>query len=214
MFPTTRFIKKMKALVACILTTLPILAMNDDHQIEFGKDGYPELTQLAEDGFVDMVFRIRDVHEDQNGWTTLTVDAKHEGVNVGLMIAVRPGMRSGIVGDEIDKTAFYPKGILLLRDEKNSDALLRAFESLYKAKKRSSQFRERSEVTAFALSGDPRKLKTNYVKFKIFHDDKDERGEYFELYLHINIPGGIIALNEKDQEYRPAILKSFEQAKP
>jgi len=62
--------------------------------------------------------------------------------------------------------------------------------------------------------GDPRKLQTEYVKFKIFHDDHDEHGEYFELFLHINIQGGFIALNEKDEEYRSSILKSFAQTKP
>ncbi len=188
--------------------------MADDQTVKYDKKGYPELTQLSGEGFIDMVFRIRDIHVDKNWWYTLTTDAKHRGTIVGLKIAVQPGMRPGIVGNDIDKTAFYSKSILLIRDGSNSDALLRTFESLYKHPVRDLKFRDMSEVTSFALNGDPRKIKTEYVKFKIFHDDQDERGEYFELYLHINIPGGFIALNEKDQEYRPTILKGLTQSKP
>jgi hypothetical protein len=206
--------KRMKLLTACLIAALPLSAMADNEKIKFDAEGYPELTQMAEEGFVDMVFRIRDTHIDENGWTTLTVDAKHKGEKVGFKLAVSPDMRPGIVADDIDRTAFFPKGIILFRDDKTSDALLRAFESLYEAPRRESEFRKRSEVTAFALSGDPRKLKSDYVKFKIFHDDQDERGEYFELYLHVNIPGGVVALNEKDQEYRPTVLKGLEQTKP
>lgn len=209
-----RYGKKMKLLAACLIAALSLSAMADDKKIKFDADGYPELTQMAEEGFVDMVFRIRDTHVDEKGWTTLTVDAKNKGEKVGFKLAVRPDMRPGIVGNDIDRTAFSPKGIILLRDGKTSDALLRAFESLYEVPRRESEFRNRAEVTAFALSGDPRKLKTDYVKFKIFHDDQDERGEYFELYLHVNIPGGVVALNEKDQEYRHTVLKGLEQTKP
>lgn len=185
--------------------------MADTATVKFDKEGYPELTQLSEAGFIDMVFRISDTHVERNGWCTLTAEAKHRGRLVGLQIAVQPGMRPGIVDTEIDKTAFYSKSILLIRDGANSDALLRTFEELYKHPIRDLKFRNKSETTAIALMGDPRKLQTEYVKFKIFHD---ERGEYFELYLHINIPGGIIAMNEKDQEYRPTILKGLAQSKP
>lgn len=161
-----------------------------------------------------MGLRIRDIHMDENGWFTLTANAKHEGTTVGLEIAVQQDMCAGIIGNDIDKTAFYSKGILLIRDGSNSNALLRAFESLYKQPNQDVKFRDMSEVTSIPLNGDPRKLKTEYVKFKIFHDDQDQHGEYFELFLHINIPGGIIALNKKDQEYRSTILKGFAQPKP
>ena len=204
----------MKLAVALIFTLIVSIGMADTATIKFDTEGYPELTQLSEEGFIDMVFRIRDTHVDKNGWCTLSADAKHRGTLVGLQIAIQPGMRPGIVDDKIDKTAFYSKSTLLIRDGVNSDALLRAFEELYKHPVRDLKFREKSETTSFSLMGDPGKLQTEYVKFKIFHDDQDERGEYFELFLHINIPGGFIALNEKDQEYRPTILKGLAQSKP
>lgn len=204
----------MKLAAAFLFTFIAAIGMADTATVKFDKDGFPELTQLSEEGFVDMVFRIRDSHFDENGWCTLTADAKHQGKVVGLKIAVQPGMRPGIVDDHIDKTAFYSKSILLIRDGSNSDTLLRTFEELYKHSARDANFRDKSEMTSISLMGDPRKLPTEYVKFKIFHDDQDERGEYFELYLHVNIPGGFIALNEKDQEYRPTILKGLCQSKP
>lgn len=200
---------QLKLAVVAALAIAVLTTMADDHSVKYDSEGFPELTQLSEEGFVDMVFRIRETHLDENGWYTLTADAKHEGETVGLSVAIQPNMRPGIVDDKIDNTAFYSQGVLLLRDGVNSDRLLRAFESLYGQPARKSKFRERAELTSFSLMGDPQKLKTSYVKFKIFHDDQDEHGEYFELYLHINLPGGFIAMNEKDQEYRPKILKGL-----
>lgn len=202
------------ALSFVIWAIIAFSCMADNPGVKFDEEGYPELTQLAEEGFIDMVFRIRDRHVDPNGWWTLTIDAKHQRTIVGLKVAVQPEMRPGIVGDNIDKTAFYPASILLMSDGAKSDALLRAFERLSKHPARNVKFREMSKVTSFALDGDPRKLKTEPVKFKIFHDDQDERGEYFELYLNIDLPGGVVALKEKDEEYRPTILKALSQPEP
>lgn len=204
----------MKFGIFFICAFLAMSCMADNQTIKFDQEGYPELTQLAEEGFVDMVFRIRDSHIDKNGWCHLSADAKHHGTIVGFKAAIQPEMRPGFVGLEVDRTAFYPASIMLMRDGEKSDALLRAFESLYKHPVREIKFRELSKVTSFALEGDPRKLKTEPVKFKIFHDEEDEHGEYFELYFNIDLPGGILILKEKDEDYRATILKGLAQAKP
>ena len=44
---------------------------------------------------------------------TITAGGTHRTRNVGLELTVQSGMKPGVVGDEIDKTAFYSKGIVM-----------------------------------------------------------------------------------------------------
>jgi hypothetical protein len=52
------------------------------------------------------------------------------------------------------------------------------------------------------------------LNFKVFHDDEDKLGLYFEMFLHIDIPGGYERFDEKDEEYRPNVLRSFGALRP
>lgn len=65
------------------------------------------------------------------------------------------------------------------------------------------------DLTSIALDGDPMLIETEHLNFKVFHDDEDKLGLYFELFLHIDIPAGYVRFDEKDEEYRANVLKSF-----
>jgi len=205
----------MRSLLVLFIFLMPVIAMSDDNQsVKFDSAGYPDLTQMSEDGFVDMVFVVRKATFDKEGFCTITAEAKHKGQLVAFALKVRPGMKPGIVNDTVDKTAFYGEGVYLLRTGPESDKLLEVLSSLYKIENPAKKFRDATPVTTIALQGNPSNLNGEYIKLKIFHDDKDEHGEYFELFLHINLLGGIIALNEKDQEYRPTVLKGLSARQP
>jgi hypothetical protein len=47
------------------------------------------------------------------------------------------------------------------------------------------------------------------LNFKVFHDDQDVLGLYFEMFPHVDIPGGYIRFDEKDEDYRENVVKSF-----
>ena len=65
------------------------------------------------------------------------------------------------------------------------------------------------DLTSFALDGDPMFVQTEHLNFKVFHDDEDKLGLYFEMFLHVDIPGGYVRFDEKDEEYRVNVVKSF-----
>jgi hypothetical protein len=52
-------------------------------------------------------------------------------------------------------------------------------------------------------------LKDDYVQFKVFFDSEDELGLYSEMFCNINLKENIIEFNEKDEDYRENIIKSF-----
>jgi len=68
------------------------------------------------------------------------------------------------------------------------------------------------DLTSFALDGDPMLIETEHLNFKVFHDDEDKLGLYFEMFLHI--PSGYVRFDEKDEEYRENVLRSFAALQP
>ena len=182
---------------------------SDDRQIKRDKDGLPELTQFSEEGFVDFVFGITDLNFDDRGVCRIEAKAKHEKKIVGIGIGILPGMKPGIVNDEIDKSSFAKNGVAFWPLDSIGNELLRVWAELYGLPAPQAVMRDYSDFTTFALQGDPNELRRDYVKFKIFHDDANEHEEYFELYLHINLKGKCIAINEKDPEYRAFVIKGL-----
>jgi hypothetical protein len=69
-------------------------------------------------------------------------------------------------------------------------------------------------MTSFALDGDPTLMDTEHLNFKVFHDDEGKLGLYFEMYLHVDIASGFVRFDEKDEEYRENLLKSFAALQP
>jgi hypothetical protein len=52
-------------------------------------------------------------------------------------------------------------------------------------------------------------IETEHLNFKVFHDDDDKRGLYFEMFFHDDIPTGNVRLGEKDEEYGANVVESF-----
>ena len=140
---------------------------------------------------------------------TITAQGMHRGRHVGLEIRIKAGMKPGLIGDEIDKTAFYPQGIIIRRIGDTTRHLADVFAEVYIAPISNAEPLQELDLTSFALDGDPTLVETEHLNFKVFHDDSDALGLYFEMFLHIDIPEGFIRLDEKDEEYRENVVKSF-----
>jgi hypothetical protein len=52
-------------------------------------------------------------------------------------------------------------------------------------------------------------IEGEHLNFKVFHDDEDKIGLYFEMFLHVDVPSGYVRLDENDEEYRENVVKSF-----
>jgi hypothetical protein len=52
-------------------------------------------------------------------------------------------------------------------------------------------------------------IETEHLNCKVFHDDEDKLGLYFEMFLHIYTPSGYVRFDEKDEEYRENVVRSF-----
>ena len=140
---------------------------------------------------------------------TIRAEGTHRGRSVGLEITVKCGMKPGLRGDEIDKTAFYRNGIIVRGLGNNTRHLADLLSDVYITPIGTPEPLNQLDFTSFALDGDPMLIESEHVNFKLFHDDSDTSGLYFEMFLHIDLPEGYVRLDEKDEEYRPTVVNSF-----
>jgi hypothetical protein len=143
------------------------------------------------------------------GMATITAQGIYRGRTVGMEIAIRGQMKPGIVKDDIDKNAFYDKGVIVRGVGDITRNLADLFAEVYITPIADAEALHQLDLTSFALDGDPMLIETEHLNFKVFHDDDDQRGLYFEMFLHVDIPSGYVRFDEKDEDYRKNVVKSF-----
>ena len=134
-----------------------------------------------------------------------TAISTYEGKNLGLLVSI-PKKKEGNQG--------FSSGIILKTIGIESDFLLQTIAKLYKQRV-DTTFRFTNAVSMtyvdldeFAKSlgaKDGGEYKTEN-QYKLFYEGNKE-GDYAEIYLNINATEHWIELKEKDEEYRPVIIK-------
>jgi len=150
----------------------------------------------------------------RDGRTVIIAQGKYQGRSVGVELSVRGQMKPGIVGDDIDKTAFYASGVLVSSIGDITRHLADVFSEVYILPVGIADPLRQLDLTSFALEGDPTLIENEHLNFKVFHDDEDKLGLYFEMFLHIDIPSGYVRFDEKDEGYRENVLRSLAALQP
>jgi hypothetical protein len=140
---------------------------------------------------------------------TITARGTYRGRTVGVEITIRGQMKPGIVKDDIDRDAFYDKGVIVRGVGGITRHLADVFAEVYITPISGAEPLHQLDLTSFALDGDPMLIETEHLNFKVFHDDDDKRGLYFEMFLHVDIPSCYVKFDEKDEEYRENVVRSF-----
>ena len=161
------------------------------------------------DGWHDLVIPITSYSVQPSGVHEIIALGEMSDRQVGLRLLIEPTIRPGILDGEIDSSAFVREGITLVSIGMPTQHLVEVLAGAYEVPHTPGQLRSSLRFTVFALQGDPRELATQHVNFKAFHDDVDEHGEYYELYIHVDIPEARVAIREKDTEYRSAVIQTF-----
>ena len=134
-----------------------------------------------------------------------TAISTYQGTKLGLLVSI-PKQKEGGKG--------FASGIVLKSIGTESDNLIQTLAKLYKQKSDSSlKFTNSISVTyvnldEFAKSlgaEDGGEYKTQN-QYKLFYEGLNEE-DYAELYLNIDPTEHWIELREKDEEYRPVIIK-------
>ncbi len=70
-----------------------------------------------------------------------------------------------------------------------------------------------THFTGISLEGNPAALFQGPAKIKLFFEPEDENDyeeRYAELFMNFNLKERKMWLSEKDEEYRPAIIRAFQ----
>jgi hypothetical protein len=180
---------------------------------EAGNEAFPikelQIDKSEEEGWgADIKLSIVSIAD-----TDTTKDYKaistYKGKNLGLLLSV-PKAKEGNKG--------FAKGITFKTIGPESDYLLLTLSNLYKQKAGSSlKFVSSASVTYVNLKEFSKSLGakdggdyTTASEYKLFFEgNRDE--DYGELYLNISPDDHWIELKEKDEEYRPAVIKFLKQ---
>jgi len=167
----------------------------------------PEITSESEEGFYDLVLAIEEHQESVDGSQTLLASGMYKGRKVSLKVHLGPGWRSGRPDKDVPLAIF--RGSASYRSVgAESDLLLQAMDELYGTKQAPKAMNKATEFTALSLGGDPRDLSKEPVKIKLFFESNVE-DQYAELFTNIDLKARKLYINEKDEEYRAAIIRAL-----
>jgi hypothetical protein len=173
----------------------------------------PEVIVDESDGFVDFRFPVVDSKISDDGETDVTVGGILLGRPVELHFHVRSGILPNDLSDDAKSVHALGDGIKMSLIGATGVNFARAISQLYKSDRSSFHMPLEFSFTAVALEGDPAKIASEPVKFKLFHEtdstDEEEGPAYFEMFLNLHLPLGLVALNEKDTDFRVGVLNAF-----
>lgn len=164
------------------------------------------------EGWRDLTIPIDSVSNSGADLISVVARGILDGNEVGLRLLIKRDMPPGIRGNKLNTlnaSAFISRGIIIESIGDPTERLVKSLADAYSTERPRAPLRPAIPWTTIALEGDPGKVQSEFIRFKIFHDENDERGLYYELFVHVDIPEGKIALNEKDEEYRPAVIRGF-----
>jgi hypothetical protein len=131
----------------------------------------------------------------------------YKGRKVSLEIYLGGGWRTAPLDADVPITIF--RGTVSYRSVgTESDLLLHVMDELYGTKQAPKAMNKVTEFTAMSLGADPRDLSKEPVKIKLFFESNAE-DQYAELFTNIDLKERKLYINEKDEEYRTAIVRAL-----
>ncbi len=157
----------------------------------------------SEKGFVDAEFSAQSIEDTAGGDVCVTAVAHAGADEVGFQVVI-PRRWDPWKPKNLD--ADWYRGVVVVRNFRaDTEALVRVLANAYGKAAPAFAFTE-IHLTAISLGGDPRKVRTEPVKLKLFRESESEK-EYAEIYLNFDLPKRLVELREKDPEYRSAVLR-------
>ena len=171
----------------------------------------PILDQFSEEGFVDCIFKIEGLKNDQHHYyfnLLASYKAKKVGFAVKLLKSVKPGFDSDM---NLIKGHVYYGGVSFRSLGQVSDDLITALADLYGQTAGFLRMISEETFTIIALQQDDTDLDCHAVKMKLFGRDSEPfvEDDYYESFFNVDLPGGFVSWNEKDPDYRAPLIRAL-----
>ena len=184
----------------------------EPEQLRVAENGDPILDQFGEEGFIDCTLRISNlvssVHEH-----SFHLAASFHGETLGFDVVVLRGIRGALNPEmtELIPDHVYYEGVRFMRSGSESDRLMMVLAELYGLSHEQRQMVDRFAFTAIALHQDVVDMEVEPISIKLFGNDGDDMSEevYFESFFRLDLPSKLVYWNEKDPEYREALINAL-----
>ncbi len=169
--------------------------------------------------FADLILIAESIVTEQD---KTTIKAMVTGKEMGLEVVIQDTTSKVIFSENNPPEITAAKNGVIFRSlGKISDDFLVFLSELYKFPNQSLKMINEISFTSICMEGDPSQLANQPLRFKLFFDKEFTNpeskeaesfydNEYFEIFLHIDLPNKRIELNEKDIDYRKALLFSLQ----
>ena len=164
-----------------------------------------EITSECEEAFYDLVFQIREHTKLADGGQTIRTYGTHGGTEIGFAVSLSSAWRKNTFGPD---DVVYGGKVIYRSIGPESDLFLRVLDELYATEQSPTHMKTETAFSGISLQGDPRDLDKGIVKIKLFFQDNDP-DSYAELYTHIDLKGRKLYVNEKDMDYRLAVVRAL-----
>jgi hypothetical protein len=175
------------------------------------ENGLPKLDQYSEEGFVDCVLKIASVEETSTHYL-LSLRGSLDGQPVGFEVDLVKGIKSGLDADvNLIQEHVYRRGVVFRSSGEESDRLLNRLAVLYGLEATGLRMVDSESFTAIALHQGDIDISSEPIKIKIFGRDAEplDEDKYNETFFNVDLVGGFVYWNEKDQDYREPLIAAL-----
>jgi len=171
-----------------------------------GRKELPEITSESEEGYYDLVFSISGQQRLPDGTQLLRALGVHHGNHVGIEFGFGPVWRQ----DSMGNVPVYIGTATYRSIGAESDQFLTTLDQLYGTGLSPKIMNKETVFSAITLEGNPNELARGPVKVKLFYDTGAE-DRYAELYTNVDLKARTLHIDEKDEDYRAAIIQALRQ---
>jgi hypothetical protein len=166
-----------------------------------------QVRSVGEEGFVDLDLPISSRNKGPSGSITFVARGIFSGQPIGFSIEVHPEWKDSPLEDA--SATFYWGRATVKSIGPPSDNFISALARLYGLPIPSRPMLPAIETQAVGLAVDPRGIETTRVPMKLFFHSESTEENYAEVFLNIDVSGGVVEFHEKDMEYRQPLLRAL-----
>lgn len=161
---------------------------------------------LSNEGYINIPLNIVE-QTKKDAYISYKVRAMSKNDMLELIISLKEGVPAGFV-DGVPKNSFLAGGIIFESTGPKSDRLLTALAQKYKINSEKLVMQSKQVFTCANLNQTAVDYQSGTPKFKIFLEGGTEIAE---LYVNFDFKKSIIYLNEKDPQYRNALINLLKE---
>ncbi len=166
-----------------------------------------EITVTDEEGFVDFDFPLVSTSQvDGGGWRFGALGLL-DGTPIGFDVALGGEWKRQDIDDGAF-TVFWGAGAIIRRGTE-SDGFCVLLQDKYELVGSSRAMPDIVETMVVSLGVDPRLIAEGPIRTKMFVEPEGDEAEYAEFFLNVDPEGRVVQFHEKDNEYRPNLVKAF-----